>query len=90
MTIFFDELFLDRKGKNITGFVSSLNKNCTQWYSQIVMQSSKQEISDGLARCMAEALFQYKRRQEQLPQVRGNILKSKIGYRRKGNRFGKS
>ena len=34
----------DRKGKNITGFVSSLNKNWTQWYSQIVMQSSKQEI----------------------------------------------
>ena len=61
--------FQDRKGKNITGFVSSLNKNCTQWYSQTVMQSSKQEISDGLGKCMAEALFQYKRRQEQFPKV---------------------
>ena len=33
---------LDRKGKNITGVVSSLNQNCDQWFSQIVMQSSKE------------------------------------------------
>jgi len=32
----------DRKGKNITGVVSSLNQNCDQWFSQIVMQSSKE------------------------------------------------
>ena len=36
------KIILDRKGKNITGVVSSLNQNCDQWFSQIVMQSSKE------------------------------------------------
>ena len=36
------KLISDRKGKNITGVVSSLNQNCDQWFSQIVMQSSKE------------------------------------------------
>ena len=40
----------DRKGKNLTGFVSSYNTNATRWYSQIVQMSSKQEISDGLCK----------------------------------------
>ena len=35
-------------------------KNCTQWYSQVCFQSSKQEISDGLTRMMAVAMAQYK------------------------------
>jgi len=58
----------DRKGRNITGFVSSLNKNCTQWYSQVCFQSSKQEISDGLTRMMAVAMAQYKVRNQVLPE----------------------
>ena len=40
----------DRKGKNLTGFVSSYNKNATKWYSQTVQMCSKQEISDGLSK----------------------------------------
>ena len=54
----------DRKGKNITGFVSSLNKNCTQWFSQVVHQCSKQEISDGLTKMMASAISAYKVRND--------------------------
>lgn len=46
----------DRKGKNLTGFVSSYNKNATKWYSQTVQMCSKQEISDGLTHMMEGAL----------------------------------
>ena len=41
-----------KKGRSVGGFVASLNKTFTRYYSKTVMQSSMQELIDGLKVCM--------------------------------------
>lgn len=37
-----------KKGRSVGGFVASLNKTFTRYYSQTVFQSNMQELIDGL------------------------------------------
>ncbi|XP_066444447.1 piwi-like protein 1 [Eleutherodactylus coqui] len=42
--------------RSIAGFVASMNKGMTRWFSRCVVQDQKQEIVDGLKVCMQAAL----------------------------------
>lgn len=42
-----------KKGRSVGGFVASLNKSFTRYYSQTTMQSNMQELIDGLKNCMS-------------------------------------
>ncbi|XP_073468568.1 piwi-like protein 1 [Aquarana catesbeiana] len=42
--------------RSIAGFVASMNKGMTRWFSRCVVQDKKQEIVDGLKVCMQGAL----------------------------------
>ncbi|XP_018408744.1 PREDICTED: piwi-like protein 1 [Nanorana parkeri] len=45
--------------RSIAGFVASMNKGMTRWFSQCVVQDKKQEIVDGLKVCMQGALHSW-------------------------------
>lgn len=45
-----------KKGRSVGAFVASLNPKFTRYYSQAIMQSSMQELIDGLKTCMAGRL----------------------------------
>ncbi|ESO83925.1 hypothetical protein LOTGIDRAFT_210915 [Lottia gigantea] len=48
------------KGKrSIAGFVASMNKACTRYYSRCYFQGQNQEIIDGLKICLISALRKY-------------------------------
>ncbi|XP_063807045.1 piwi-like protein 1 isoform X2 [Pseudophryne corroboree] len=42
--------------RSIAGFVASMNKGMTRWFSRCVIQDQKQEIVDGLKVCMQASL----------------------------------
>jgi len=41
-----------KKGRSVGGFVASLNKTFTRYYSETIFQSSMQELIDGLKLAM--------------------------------------
>ncbi|XP_075119109.1 piwi-like protein 1 [Leptodactylus fuscus] len=42
--------------RSIAGFVASMNKNMTRWFSRCVVQDQRQEIVDGLKVCLQASL----------------------------------
>ncbi|XP_051897227.1 piwi-like protein 2 isoform X2 [Pristis pectinata] len=48
-----------RGKQSVVGFVASLNKAMTKWFSRVVFQMPKQEIIDGLKICMVASLKKY-------------------------------
>ncbi|XP_025330023.1 piwi-like protein 1 [Canis lupus dingo] len=42
--------------KSVAGFVSSINQELTQWFSQCIFQESGQELVNGLKTCLEAAL----------------------------------
>lgn len=49
------------KGASVSGFVSSLNKNCTRWFSTTTQHMPGQEIAHGLKVAFIEALEAFNR-----------------------------
>jgi len=41
-----------KKGRSVVGFVASLNRSVTRYFSKVVFQEAHQELIDQLARCM--------------------------------------
>ncbi|XP_032223626.2 piwi-like protein 1 [Nematostella vectensis] len=56
-----------QKGRSVGGFVASLNKPCTRYYSRCTFQHSGQELVDGLKVCMTAALRQWQQINGVLP-----------------------
>ncbi|XP_068122739.1 UV radiation resistance-associated gene protein isoform X3 [Hyperolius riggenbachi] len=44
-------------GKSVAGFIASVNRHCTRWFSRGLIQDEKQEIVDSLKLCMQSALL---------------------------------
>ncbi|XP_045881507.1 piwi-like protein 3 [Meles meles] len=55
--------------KSIAGFVSSINQELTQWFSQCVFQESGQELVNGLKACLEAALKLWCKHNLFLPQA---------------------
>ncbi|XP_075705350.1 piwi-like protein 1 [Rhinoderma darwinii] len=53
--------------RSIAGFVASMNKGMTRWFSRCVVQDQKQEIVDGLKVCMQAALHAWFKSNGALP-----------------------
>ena len=48
-----------RQGKSVAGFVASLNKHCTRWFSTVAYHEPGQELVKGLQICLTDALRKY-------------------------------
>uniref|UniRef100_A0A8C0TW56 Piwi like RNA-mediated gene silencing 3 n=1 Tax=Canis lupus familiaris TaxID=9615 RepID=A0A8C0TW56_CANLF len=55
--------------KSIAGFVSSINQELTQWFSQCIFQESGQELVNGLKTCLEAALKLWCKHNQFLPQA---------------------
>uniref|UniRef100_M3YQJ1 Piwi like RNA-mediated gene silencing 3 n=1 Tax=Mustela putorius furo TaxID=9669 RepID=M3YQJ1_MUSPF len=55
--------------KSIAGFVSSINQELTQWFSQCIFQESGQELVNGLKACLEGALKLWCKHNLFLPQA---------------------
>ncbi|KAM4046062.1 piwi-like protein 1 isoform 2-T4 [Anomaloglossus baeobatrachus] len=53
--------------KSIAGFIASMNKHMTRWFSRCIVQDRGQEIVDGLKVCMQAALHAYSKQVGELP-----------------------
>ncbi|KAE8628028.1 hypothetical protein XENTR_v10007275 [Xenopus tropicalis] len=53
--------------RSIAGFVASMNRNLTRWYSRCVLQDQKQEIVDGLKVCLQASLHAWFNCNKNLP-----------------------
>ena len=40
-----------KKGRSVAGYVASMNKNLTRYYSRVAFQHNQQELVDGLVVC---------------------------------------
>ena len=47
------------RGNSVAGFVASLNRLATRWYSKAIMQQAHQEVIDGLKHCFTESIKKY-------------------------------
>lgn len=56
-----------QKGRSAGGFVASLNKNLTQWYSRVAFHNTHQELSDALKVHITVALKRYSEVNGSLP-----------------------
>jgi aubergine-like protein len=55
------DIYHDSAGKkqSICGFVASMNRNCTRWFSRCRVQPVSQELVDGLKICLVSALTKF-------------------------------
>ncbi|XP_052772354.1 piwi-like protein 1 [Mya arenaria] len=56
------------KKQSICGFVASMNKNCTRWFSRCKVQPVSQELVDGLKFCLVSALTKFHETNHFLPE----------------------
>lgn len=56
-----------RGGRSVGGFVASMNKNLTRWYSRVCFQSPGQELIDGLKMALTASLKKYHEVNQALP-----------------------
>ena len=57
-----------RKSPSVGGFVASMNKTCTRWYSRVAHQMSGQELVDSLKLTFVAALRKYHDVNHSLPE----------------------
>ncbi|XP_054269475.1 piwi-like protein Ago3 isoform X2 [Macrosteles quadrilineatus] len=59
----------DTKSKNrsVAGFVASMNKEVTKWFSQVFIQSNNQELLNGIHEAMCQAILNYYERNNRHP-----------------------
>jgi len=55
------------RGNSVAGFVASMDNNVTQYFSQVCIQQTGQELVDKLADCMHNALRAYQQANGKLP-----------------------
>ncbi|KAL4223114.1 Piwi-like protein 1 [Mactra antiquata] len=48
-----------KKGQSVVGFIASMNKNLTRYYSRVTFQSAKLELADSIMICYKGALEKY-------------------------------
>lgn len=48
-----------RGRRSIGGFVSSINPECTRWFSRVCIQMQGEELLPGLKLCMTTAIRKY-------------------------------
>ena len=48
-----------RGGRSVGGFVASMNKTLTRWFSRVCFQSPGQELIDGLKMALTASLKKY-------------------------------
>lgn len=48
-----------RGGRSVGGFVASMNKSLTRWYSRVCFQSPGQELIDGLKMALTASLKKF-------------------------------
>jgi len=48
-----------RGGRSVGGFVASMNKSLTRWFSRVCFQSPGQELIDGLKMALTASLKKY-------------------------------
>ena len=53
------DVFHERGRRSVAGFVASMNRSMSRWYSRIVFQTERQELVTGLTLCMTQALNKY-------------------------------
>ncbi|XP_019620692.1 PREDICTED: piwi-like protein 1 [Branchiostoma belcheri] len=56
------------KGTSVGGFVASMNRNLTRWYSKCTIHKTGQELIDQLKHCLAASLRNYQTINQELPQ----------------------
>ncbi|XP_078682114.1 piwi-like protein 1 [Branchiostoma floridae x Branchiostoma belcheri] len=56
------------KGMSVGGFVASMNRNLTRWYSKCTIHKTGQELIDQLKHCLAASLRNYQTINQELPQ----------------------
>ncbi|KAM7451808.1 Piwi-like protein 2 [Porites harrisoni] len=56
-----------RGGRSVGGFVASMNKHLTRWYSRVCFQSPGQELIDGLKMALTASLKKYHEVNHTLP-----------------------
>jgi len=64
----FIDLDSKRRGASVGAFVASTNPTLTKFYSRVIYQRTAQELMDGLAICMKDALKEYYRNNNCLPE----------------------
>ncbi|CAF4140900.1 unnamed protein product [Rotaria sp. Silwood2] len=57
-----------RRGASVGAFVASTNPTLTKFYSRVIYQRTAQELMDGLAVCMKDALKEYYQNNNCLPE----------------------
>lgn len=63
------DIYHDSAGKkqSVCGFVASMNRNCTRWFSRCRIHPVSQELVDGLKICMVSALTKFHEVNHMLP-----------------------
>ncbi|CAF1206609.1 unnamed protein product, partial [Didymodactylos carnosus] len=59
---------LKRRTSSVGAFVASTNQTLTKFYSRIIYQRTTQELMDGLTQCLTDALKEYHRNNNCLPE----------------------
>ena len=59
-----------RGGRSVGGFVASMNKSLTRWYSRVCFQSPGQELIDGLKMALTASLRKF----HEVGSVQGSVL----------------
>nr|AZB49329.1 piwi-like protein [Halisarca dujardinii] len=62
------DVYHERGNKSVAGFVASMNRSMTRWYSRAVFQTQSEELMTGLSECMNKALTKYHQANQQLPE----------------------
>ena len=53
------DVYHERGNRSVAGFVASMNRSLTRWFSRAVFQTQREELVTGLGECMNQALSNY-------------------------------
>lgn len=70
---------------SVAGFVASLDRLATKWFSKVCMQGPHQELVDLLQVCLLSAINAYYKVTPHWCQILYGVLKKKIDYRKTAN-----
>ena len=80
------DVYHERGNRSVAGFVASMNRSLTRWFSRAVFQTQREELVTGLGECMNQALSNYHkvRRVVRVMVVRSVVrvlrVRSMLGY----------
>ena len=53
------DVYHEKGNRSVAGFVASMNRSLTRWFSKVVFQTQREELVTGLSMCMEQALKSY-------------------------------